>query len=71
MQIPIASNIVTFAKEVLSLTGFVCGFVSLFVDNITQNLWTDFDEIFRISLKRKKCFNFESDPDYYLDLLNP
>ena len=32
--------------------GFVCGFVSLFVrlfvNKITQNLWTDFDEIFRI-----------------------
>ena len=36
------------------LSGFVvCGFVSLFVNKITQKLmWTDFDEIFRICLKR-------------------
>ena len=33
------------------LPGFVCGFVSLLVNKIAQKL-TDFDEIFRIYLKR-------------------
>ena len=28
---------------------FVCGFVSLFVNKITQKLWTDFDEISLLS----------------------
>ena len=34
--------VITSAKEVMFSPGFVCGFVSLFVNKITLNLWTDF-----------------------------
>ena len=53
--------------------GFVCGFVSLFVNKITQNLWMDFDEIFRICLKRsnEEMIYFGSDWDHSQNLLDP
>ena len=50
--------------------GFVCWFVSLFMNKIAQNLWMDFQDMSE-KVKRKKLFNFGSDPDHYLDLLDP
>ena len=44
--------LITSAKEVMFSPGFdfpsVCPSVYLFVNKITQNLWTDFAKIFRI-----------------------
>ena len=42
-------SFITSANEVMFSPGFVCGFVSLFVNKITL---TNFDEIFTICLKR-------------------
>ena len=54
------SSFVTFAKEVMFVFAWVClwvcEFVCEFVNKKTQNLWTDFDEIFRIYLK-SFCIN--------------
>ena len=42
LRVNVMSKVITSTKEVMFLPGFVCGFVSLFVNKITQKLMDGF-----------------------------